>query len=352
MNLNYNISAMRVLNVLNRNESKLSRSSNRLSSGEKITPSDDPASYAISRKMNRNIVCTKVATNTAANGISIIHVADGALTEVHSMLQRLKELSVKASNGILTEEDKSAVNEEASQLTKEIERIAGNTQFNGQNLLDGEFDCKSYVTVDGKSDLNYKVLYESDEIEEGKYEVKDGKVYKDGQLYINGTSTLDEDNILTIKDNNGKEFRIQTDGLNKDFEIESTKIGPMRLQVGTETGQSIDLRIPALDLRSIGLANLDLTNNPEKAMGKVDKAIENVSKIRSRLGAYENRLEHTHDRLQVADENLTNAYSTIMDTDIAQEMTEFSLQQILVQAGMSMLSQANDRPAQILQLLQ
>ena len=352
MNINYNVAAHKINSILQLNDKQLNKSMEKLSSGMKITPSEAPASYALAKKLNAHIEGTKIAKDNNNDGISIINIADGVLDEITDIIQRLKELAINASDEALTIDNKEVINNEAKSLMQEIQKMADTAQFNGQKLLDGTFARKGYITVDGKTNSNFKLLNASDDIEKGNYKYSDGKIYKDGAVYMEGTCTLDDNNILTIKDNHGKEFRIQTDGSNHDFEIEFPKIGGMNVQIGAMEGESLEIIIPQISLKHLSLENLDLVNDPLKGLDKIEKSLNYTLSVRSKLGAYQNRLEHNSTFLDTKEIELTNAYSRIMDTDIAAEMTNYTTQQILVQAAMSMLAQANDRPSQILQLLQ
>ena len=174
MKVNYNMSAMVANNALQRNDKLLSESLERLSSGLKIANAkDNPSGLAMSRRMNSQIEGLGVAGNSANDGISIVQVADGTLSEIHDVLQRLNQLAIQASNGTLTENDRMTIQEEVTQLKQEIERMANTTQFNGQNILDGSFDLKGYVTdQNGQANPNLKVSSYSDNIEAGKYEIR------------------------------------------------------------------------------------------------------------------------------------------------------------------------------------
>ena len=330
MNINYNVAAHRINSILQLNDKQLNKSMEKLSSGMKITPSEAPASYALAKKLNAHIEGTKVAKDNNNDGISIINASDETLTI----------------------DNKEVINNEAKSLMQEIQKMADTAQFNGQKLLDGTFTRKGYITVDSRTNSNFKLLNASDDIEKGNYKYSDGKIYKDGAVYMEGTCTLDDNNILTIKDNQGKEFRIQTDGSNHDFEIEFPKIGGMNVQIGAMEGESLEIIIPQISLKHLSLENLDLVNDPLRGLDKIEKSLNYTLSVRSKLGAYQNRLEHNSTFLDTKEIELTNAYSRIMDTDIATEMTNYTTQQILIQAAMSMLAQANDRPSQILQLLQ
>lgn len=193
MKISYNAAAMRASNALNASDNKVSKSLGRLSSGLKVTTSkDNPSGYAIGKRMNAQITGLGSATQSSHNGISVIETADGALTEVHEMLQRMNELAVKGETGTLTTGDRMTLEEEVKQLKQEITRISTDTQFNGQTLLDGSFDLRGYT-----DDHRVKVDYYSDEVIAKEYEIEagalnitfkaDGKI--DTATYIEPSST-------------------------------------------------------------------------------------------------------------------------------------------------------------------
>jgi flagellin len=171
----------------------------------------------------------------------------------------------------------------------------------------------------------------------------------------NGLQVSIEEDVLTLKDSTGKKVQVQIDeSFRGDIEIELTATGAMTMQIGANEGQTIDIRIPAVNKTTLGIFNLDMANpvGAREAIQSIKEAISDISSIRSRLGAYQNRLEHTTSSLDITVENMTAAYSRIMDVDMAEEMTVYSTQQVLSQAGTSMMAQANERPSQVLQLLQ
>ena len=395
MKVNYNMSAMIANNALQKNDKLLSESLERLSSGLKIANAkDNPSGLAMSRRMNSQIEGLGVANNSANDGISIVQVADGTLSEIHAVLQRMSQLAIQSSNGTLTENDRKTIQEEVTQLKQEIDRMANTTQFNGQNILDGSFDLKGYVTDEsGKSNANIKVASYSDNFDAGNYVIKDLdidfarltgrtgvdkkaifseeedlskiKIYKveaDGNgepkevpYMTNHMIASIEEDVLTLSDSTGKSISIKMDESYKgELNLEITGKGAMTMQVGANEGQTLDIRIPQVSLTALRLNNLDMSNltGAKQAIDSLKDAIESVNAMRSRLGAYQNRLEHTVSGLDITVENMTAAYSRIMDVDMAEEMTIYSTQQVLSQAGTSMMAQANERPAQILQLLQ
>ncbi|MBQ9301762.1 flagellin [Butyrivibrio sp.] len=386
MKVNYNVSAMIANNSLQKNDKLLSESLERLSSGLKIANAkDNPSGLAMSRRMNSQIEGLGVANASSNDAISIVQVADGTLSEIHEVLQRMNQLAVQASNGTLTDSDRQTIQAEVTLLKEEIERMANTTQFNGQSILDGSFDLKGYVTdQDGKTNPNIKVSTYSDNMDQGSYLItglnvsyinlvgttgvdkkgifceeevlKDIKIYKDGEEYMTNNMLVSiQEDVLTLSDSTGKKLSIQIDeAYSGDLNVELTTTGAMTMQVGANEGQTLDIRINKISLTTLGLYNLDLANEvgAREGIDSIKNAISAISAIRSRLGAYQNRLEHTVSGLDITVENMTAAYSRIMDVDMAEEMTVYSTQQVLSQAGTSMMAQANERPSQVLQLLQ
>ncbi len=366
MRINFNASAVIANNALNRNDNRLQASLARLSSGLKIVNAkDNPSGLAMSKRLNAQIKGLDQASDNAGDGISIIEIADGAMSEMHEILQRINELAVKGSTGTITDDDRKLIQDEASQLKQELTRISETVEFNGQTILDGSFDLRGY-----SNKQNAKVAYYSDEILTGTYTInKLGVEYNtDGTIKEVTTKTFgngfpqDADvtsidgNIVTIAGSGNFELKLRLTndtsftGLNLDLE----GFCAMDMQIGANEGQQLGIRIPKMSLENMGISNVDLSTaeGANEGIDKVDEAIKYVSASRSRLGAYQNRLEHTVNNLDVSSENMTAAYSRIMDVDMAEEMTEYTTVQILSQASTSMLAQANERPSQVLQLLQ
>lgn len=368
MRINYNVSAMLSNNALSTNDDLLSKSLERLSSGLKINHAkDNPAGLAMSKRMNAQIEGLSVANQNASDGVSIIEIADGAMTEISEMLQRINELSVKAANGTMTDDDRATIQDEVAQLKEEITRISDTTEFNGQKLLNGEFDLKGYTD---KQEI--KVNYCSPDVPVKEYTLDmslkkdaDGNFELDGDVQfgkgfesVGALKTEMKDDLLTITGENGFEMRLDVSGAQagpyKTLKIDATGIGAMRLQIGANEGQVLEVNIPAVSLQNMGIEDIDVSTQAgaKDAIARVDGAIKYVSGVRGRLGAFQNRLESTINSLDVTNENMTAAYSRIMDVDMAEEMTSYTTYQILAQAGTSMLAQANERPSQVLQLLQ
>ena len=384
MRINYNASAVVANKTLNNNDNLMSLSMQRLSSGLKINyAKDNPAGLAIANRMNAQIKGLGVGSSNTNDGISVVETADGALTEVTAVIQRINELAVKASTDTLTDDDRKIIQEEIDQLQKEIQRIAKDTEFNGQPLLDGTFDLKGY-----SSNTAVKVDYYTEDVDPGKDEINpaifDGK---DGNLSaadiaagLTGTAFPDVTSLTgsakAIKDINGNLVRTEVtikgtgnyelqftcdSGATGTTTLDLTGIGAMKIQTGANEGNELAIQIREISLNKMGIPNdpndperLDVSTQAgaEKGIVAAQTALAYVNSVRSKLGAYQNRLEHNAASVAVSEENMTASYSRIMDVDMAEEMTEYTTRQVLVQAGVSMLAQANERPQQVLQLLQ
>ncbi len=621
MRVNYNVSSIIARNAMNNNDKRVAASTKKLSSGYKInSAADNAAGLAIARRMNAQIKSLQEANQSANDGLSALNTADGAMAEIHDILQRMNELAIQSANGTNADSDRTMIQTEIDQLVSEIDRIAKTTEFNSQNLLDGSFALKAYTNIDnvkvmshtegvatgtyvigqlkyyhyedmttrysteetkekdpdGKVvDIKYE-LKEEQKTEKERYEVNnekdllknnlvtsasismyekkaDGtgidqvKAFPDGskvtvedgnivikaqgdfemKISVNDRVPIDNaggptviknpstanpplaadavDSITTtykneatggtvvtttsfssvecyrniaVKGDDGKRYTIselnffknvdsagkeladpgldiytdykgdkgnslkddfakyfkeknpgcavgidgvtwnentntftikyttidgktgdKKEGNEANFElykdtneygaematqktlddylytktmttrteytigsnqpddclkIDVTGMGPMIVQVGANAGQYMELEIPSMSAENLGVDKVDLTTEESArlAIDDVSDAIVQLSAIRSRIGAYSNRLEHTITNLDTTEENITAAYSRIMDVDMATEMTEYSTVQVLVQASTSMLAQANERPQQVLQLLQ
>ncbi|MCH5344960.1 MAG: flagellin [Acetatifactor sp.] len=374
MRINYNVSAMIANNSLANNDGLLAKSLERLSSGLKVNHAkDNPSGLAMAKRMNAQIKGIEQATQNSSDGISVIETADGALQEVAEILQRMNELAVKSANGVNSDSDRETIQDEIKQLKEEITRISEVTEFNGQPLLNGEYELKGYTNNE-----DIKVSYYSVDVPTREYaidsltleEVLDEEGNPTGDLTVAEDGiTLGKgfpadakvevrDSILTISASDGFEMRLDLAnakaGDYDDLTIDATGIGPMRLQVGANEGQVIEVCIPEMSLKNMNIERLDVSTK-EGALEGIDRISDGLaylSKVRGRLGAYQNRLESTVNNLDVTNENMTAAYSRIMDVDMAEEMTTYTTYQVLTQAGTSVLAQANERPSQVLQLLQ
>ena len=570
MKINHNISALKANVQLNKNDGAMSKSLEKLTSGFKINhASDDPAGMAISRKMKAQIRGLEKASSNAADGISVIQTAEGALEEVSSCLQRMNELAVQAANGTYTTDDRNAIQLEIDQLNEEIQRISDTTEFNTKKLLDGSVDRKSYtdsldvkiiaiadevaasdkyhitveedprqavvlgqsmepdikladnifdidpndkdkkqeaaITVNGQTILinetdTYNSVYEKlrdlcssidincfvtdmknsvdvngnpikdangDQVIEpydykpenyesagyqigkiGEYPIDDTgaivsnrqqalvfvselygsnqqvtvtcndkdiakklgiytKLDPNGEVLDNSTTlegkgvdakvkvnsnvaenafaetatVFSDGEVVRITDNSGFEIKFEvapnttgtvfkdtqggnndkgklptigTQGKDKDVRLTVLEAGEMSLHIGANAYQTMKVTIPAVTPKTLGvnIVNIRTKEGAEKAIDIIGDAIVNLSTTRAKLGAYENRLEHAISNLDTTNENMTESLSRIEDTDMAKEMANYTQYSVLVQAGTSMLAQANERPQNILSLLQ
>ncbi len=375
MRINYNVSAMLSNNALANNDNFLAKSLERLSSGLKINHAkDNPSGLAMAKRMNAQIEGIGVASQNASDGVSIIETADGALTEVTEMLQRMNELSIKAANEVETNDDRETMQKEIAQLKEEITRVSEATDFNGQKLLNGELDLKGYTNMQEIKVGTYSTavavktytitsLTVSREEVDGRIVTSVAEGYDLGDDFDEETKAEVQDNLLTLKGPDGFEMTLDLTGAKLEeggsvdlsgLEIEALGIGSMRLQIGANEGQVLAVNIPATNLRNMGIEDIDISTKigADDAITRIKGALRFVSDVRGRLGAYQNRLESTVNSVEITSVNMTSAYSRIMDVDMAEEMTQYTTYQVLTQAGTSMLAQANERPSQVLQLLQ
>lgn len=475
MRINTNITALRANYNLNTVQEKLTASTQRLSSGCKINKAaDDAAGMAISQKMRAQIRGLQRASDNGSDGVSFIQTAEGALTEIESMLQRCRELSVQAANGTYTIDDKEAIQKEINALRDEIDRLSEQTEYNAMSMLDGS--CTRQYS---SSNVGVKLIYASDDVKLTSYKISiknkaetaqlgiattfdpAGTVTKEeaGNIYLNGevievqegqtyqsvfesirdysemmnitvtpvdaagketsldqaagltfetglagasqkislasenanlaakfgissdkdkpTTAQGKDAIVkldytsgfkntatvtvdggrvTISDRGGFEMILDaTDAAaGEDATITMLDAGYVSVQIGANEGQTIDMSVPPVDCSALNIVNANVctTDGASKAITSFNDAINQLSETRSKLGAYQNRLDSAVASLDTTAENLTEACSRIEDTDMSEEMTLYTQYNVLVQAGTSMLAQANNQPQTILQLLQ
>jgi flagellin len=383
MIINHNIAALNTYRQLGTANNGQSKSMEKLSSGLRINRAgDDAAGLAISEKMRGQIRGLDMASKNAQDGVSLIQTAEGALNETHSILQRMRELAVQASNDTNTEADREEIQKEVEQLTAEIDRIGNTTEFNTQKLLNGEkeglkaaSDGKFTVQNNSKADI---VLTETDladinvsgtititrvnnEAGETQFVISDPAsvgialdAVDESASAITGTGDtitiagLDE---MAVGESVTISFKAAEDA-------QTDSSSSLSFQIGANSGQNMlvgidDMRATALGVRNADGDALDLTNagSASTAITTINNAIEKVSAERSKLGAFQNRLEHTINNLGTSSENLTAAESRIRDVDMAKEMMEQTKNSILAQAAQAMLAQANQQPQGVLQLL-
>ena len=431
MVVQHNMQAANANRMLNITTNAQSKSTEKLSSGYKINrAADDAAGLTISEKMRKQIRGLDRASTNAEDGVSCVQTAEGALTEVHSMLQRMNELAVQSANGTNAETDRKAIQDEIDQLATEIDRVSETTKFNETYLLKGEDssngNSRTYKagdklgTVDGvtvkattavkltdnsnvtigtvklvssNSDItiekpedaasksgnvkkvvsdgtnvtvtlkdgteetdtvaNIKTKYEIDGTKAGtaiiskelKAEAKNAEV---SGTYTGNIDDLDVGDAVTAKLSIGS---AGTSALSSD-----TKALVLNLHVGadSDSANKISIAIDSMSAKGIGVKGLDVSteDSATKSIDTIKNAIQKVSSQRSSLGAVQNRLEHTINNLDNVVENTTSAESRIRDTDMAEEMVNYSKNNILAQAGQSMLAQANQSTQGVLSLLQ
>ena len=398
MVVQHNMQAANANRMLNVTTSAQSKSTEKLSSGYRINrAADDAAGLSISEKMRKQIKGLDRASTNAQDGVSAVQTAEGALTEVHSMLQRMNELATQSANGTNSTTDRQAIQDEVDQLTKEINRVSETTKFNETYLLKGDtkttdkasFMKSGYAIADGtelyaEGDTNKTVLDKNSlkaAIDAGKkiYKKDDDSIATKGTDYTYVTKLYDKDGKAVsaedaLKAANGTKF-YATDKGAQGFEVkDATAIynaanntgyiqqfdvnGKLsfNLHVGADssTDNKITVDIDSMSAAGIGVDGLKV-DTEEDATGAIDRisdAIQKVSSQRSSLGAVQNRLEHTINNLDNVVENTTSAESRIRDTDMAKEMVNYSKNNILAQAGQSMLAQANQSNQGVLSLLQ
>nr|WP_092074313.1 flagellin [Dendrosporobacter quercicolus]NSL49217.1 flagellin [Dendrosporobacter quercicolus DSM 1736]SDM88129.1 flagellin [Dendrosporobacter quercicolus] len=411
MIINHNITALNTYRQLTTNNNTASKSLEKLSSGLRINRAgDDAAGLAISEKMRGQIRGLDKATTNAQDSISLIQTAEGALNETHSILQRMRELAVQSSNDTNTDSDRKALNDEVTQLKKEIDRIANTTEFNTKKLLEGsnsgiQDEVNGTVRINNNSSYNFAAA-DTDKISasstlSGAYIITrttktDSSGTEDAFKIIgpNGSSTtvtttagagsVTLNNGVTVAvsadkvtfTNNGQDFEFDitdangdaaTEGLNGlgvgdgvTFVFSEHKDATADLnsslltQIGANAGQTAYISIADMRSSAIGVGDVSIetSEKAQVAVETINSAIEKVSSQRSSLGAVQNRLEHTINNLGTSSENLSAAESRIRDVDMAKEMMNFTKTSILQQAATAMLAQANQQPQGVLQLLQ
>lgn len=278
MVINHNMSALFANRMEGLNSANLQGSMEKLSSGQKINrAADNAANSAISQKMRSQIRGLQQASDNIGNGTSLIQTTEGYINETTDILQRIRELAVQGANGVYSDEDRTQINVEVSQLVAEVDRIASTAQFNGMNLLTGRF---------AETGINF--------------------------------------------------------------------------QVGANMDQFVNVKIGSMDASSLGLRggqdgstaiSIDTQESANMAIGTIDEALKTVNSQRANLGAYQNRFEMAQKGVDIAAENLTSADSRISDTDMAEEMVNYTKDQILHSASIAMLSQANIQSSNVLALL-
>lgn len=409
MIINHNIAALNTHRQLSSNTANTNKNIEKLSSGLRINRAgDDAAGLAISEKMRGQIRGLDQASRNSQDGISLIQTAEGALNETHSILQRMRELSVQSANDTNTSSDRGELQKEMNELVKEIDRISQTTQFNTKNLLDGSMgegvsvatknitgntalattatgtDVLTALTDKNTNNLGIAV---GDTIEVSY--VKNGittitsmaavtastmasitdLLGADGAATFSNTAGIQitagtsgyagavNGLTITVKDSTGAVRAGATNALSGFTQTTAAKDqrtdGQATFQIGANTGQNIQLSIENVGSSALGVKDMKIGNQGQAnvAIKVIDAATQAVSTERSKLGAVQNRLEHTINNLGTASENLTAAESRVRDVDMAKEMMQQTKNNILAQAAQAMLAQANQQPQGVLQLL-
>jgi flagellin-like hook-associated protein FlgL len=390
LRINQNIAAMNAYRNLSVTEGQMSKSLEKLSSGFRINrAADDAAGLAISEGLRSQISGLKVAVRNAQDGVSVVQTAEGALTETHSILQRMRDLSVQASNaGGLNSDAKNNIQSEIVQLKEELTRIADTTQFNGTKLLDGNYSGSFQVGANVGETISVNVGTSMSTAGLGVAGVDVTAAVGSGALTGSTTtaaaaSTASVATVAAATDftaaanwptklngsisYNGKSLDLgsinfaatdTTPGL-KTARVQSALDNVFGSSVvdaaATATGLTFTGTAPSASPTAQQLADATVlftaATGAQTAISTIDTAIKTVSTQRADLGAVQNRFDHTINNLNVVVENLSASESRIRDTDMAQEMVSFTRAQILSQAGTAMLAQANQAPQGVLQLL-
>ncbi|BCV20782.1 flagellin [Moorella sp. Hama-1] len=318
MIINHNIAALNTYRQLSSVNSATSKSLEKLSSGLRINRAgDDAAGLAISEKMRGQIRGLDQAQRNAQDGISLIQTAEGGLNETHSILQRMRELADQAANDTLTQDDRVQIQKEINQLTEEVQRIGVTTEFNTQKLLDSSYSNKKiHIGANESQTLTIDIS-----------DMRSMAISSTGTATSGALSLASTAGAATITDSSGN----------------TATVNEINLVYYTSTGLYTSTTGYAISV-------MDQTS-AESAITMFQKAIDTVSTERAKLGAYQNRLEHTINNLGTASENLSAAESRIRDVDMAKEMMNFTRNNIISQAATAMLAQANQVPQQVLQLL-
>jgi len=372
MVVQHNITAMNSNRMLGVTTGMQAKSTEKLSSGYKINrAADDAAGLSISEKMRKQIRGLTQASTNAEDGISAVQTAEGALTEVHDMLQRMNELAVKAANGTMSSSDKADVQNEIAQLSTEIDRVATTTKFNETYLLSGSAAGKS-EEAKWNGSLSFALQVGADNKANNRITVNIYSISASA-LGVGVVDGMKADDIVNkfhygVNDNgsivkiNGRASTDDTTPTTKNWATDgSIKAGSV-LPIGSVSNNNNQWTNAALkytdsvtvDGKSYsggGYISTKTTSTARAAIDNISAAIKLVSARRSELGAIQNRLEHTIKNLDNVVENTTAAESTIRDTDMASEMVQYSKNNILQQAGQSMLAQANQSNQGVLSLL-
>lgn len=398
MIINHNIAALNTHRQMGQAQSAQMDSMEKLSSGMRINSAkDDAAGLTISEKMRGQIRGLEQASTNAQDGISLIQTAEGALSETQDILQRMRELAVQSSNDTNTTQDRGEIQKEINSLTSEINRIGNTTEFNTQKLLNGDKDgagsaavtavqgqykigvtdtVGAGITVDGitftGADIDAVVTAMSgNSTFTAEYTAAAGTGADAGTIILTQAAGAEKAAAPTVA---GGTSNTVVEGVTGKAEVVADPSKSLKFQVGANENQSLTLDISSMTASGLGITTvgtdsafgvtngtnntiseqaLDISTHEKSAQAItiINDAIEKVSGERSKLGANQNRLEHTINNLKTSSENLTSAESRIRDVDMAKEMMEQTKNSILAQASQAMLAQSNQMTQSVLQLL-
>jgi flagellin len=381
--INTNIEALDAQRNLSMTATTFAKSVEKLSSGLRINrAADDAAGLAISQKLGAQVTGLNQAQRNAQDGISMVQTAEGALNEVHSMLQRIRELAVEASNSTLSSEDAASVSTEITALRDEINRIAGATTFNGQHLLTGSLSVSQAsglaagdnvgaavvgaVDVSGAKGSTTYTLTSSTSGGKDYVTLDDGAGHMQQLEVMANAQTLNFDTLGVKVTLTGTDTAANIAGALDTAQVVTGAGTDANFQIGANAGDFLQVSFADATISASGYGswNADITAfasatstgtgiiaAAQALITSSDDAIGYISTTRGNLGAVQNRLEHTTASISVASENLNASQSRIRDLDVASEMVNFTKTQILQQAGTAILAQANQAPQNILQLL-
>jgi len=367
LQINTNVSALNTYRNLSANQASLSKSLEKLSSGLRINrASDDAAGLVISEGLKAQIGGLTVAARNAQDGTSVVQTAEGALSESHSILQRLRDLAVQAANGTNDTNARSAITAEATSLTAELSRIADSTNFNGRDLLKGgsmTFQVGSNASSANQISINLaNVTAVATALSAGggtsfaiatPTAVTGNFVFTSTTPAATSTVAMGAAGSLVTVDDVADKLNADT-GFAANFTA-SVDAATNKLVVSSKTGGTVAVTAPGTGAVAgtavTGGIDFSSATAAATAIGTIDTQIAAISTARASLGAVSNRFDHAIANINVAIENLSASKSRITDTDMASEMVSYTRGQILAQAGVSMLAQANSQPQLALKLL-
>ncbi len=325
MVITHNISAINNNNKLNINSKSKAKSMEKLSSGFQVNrAADDAAGLSISEKMRNQIRGLNQSVKNAEDGISFVQTADGAMQSIHNILGRVRELAVKAANDVNASDDRAAIQTEIDEIASQIDEIIEKTKFNGKPVFSNQHWIEGAASNPTSTRTDIKLF----QTKSGQYDVSECEWH---------ARRIDK---AFAKEQEGSEDEVTDDSI--------------YLQVGANAGEDMEIPRYAISSWSLFTNIIDVHDhvNAVDALAKIDAATKMVSEVRSAYGAVQNRIEHTINNLENYSENLTQAESSIRDTDMATEMSKYTKDGILEQAAQAMLSQINQSTQGVLSLLQ